>query len=95
MEKIKEIFNRKILVIDGAMGTMVQSYKLEEVDFRGSRFKDHEIDIKGNNDILKINGEPKGKTQDSRVYSWHEVPSDDDMDDIKAIAKFVDDPFFL
>ena len=54
MEKIKEIFNRKILVIDGAMGTMVQSYKLEEVDFRGSQFKDHQSDIKGNNEVLSI-----------------------------------------
>ena len=54
MEKIKEIFNRKILVIDGAMGTMVQSYKLEEVDFRGSQFKEHESDIKGNNEVLSI-----------------------------------------
>ena len=54
MEKIKEIFKNKILVIDGAMGTMVQSYKLEENDFRGTRFKDHSNDLKGNNEVLSL-----------------------------------------
>ena len=54
MEKIKELFKRKILVIDGAMGTMVQSYNLEEEDFRGTKFKNHLSDIKGNNEILSI-----------------------------------------
>ena len=54
MEKIKEIFKNKILVIDGAMGTMVQSYKLGENDFRGTRFKDHSNDLKGNNEVLSL-----------------------------------------
>ena len=54
MKKIKEIFKKKILVIDGAMGTMVQSYKLEEADFRGARFKDHSNDLKGNNEVLSL-----------------------------------------
>ena len=54
MEKIKEIFKKKILVIDGAMGTMVQSYKLGEADFRGTRFKDHSNDLKGNNEVLSL-----------------------------------------
>jgi len=54
MKKIKEIFKRKILVIDGAMGTMVQSYNLEEQDFRGSQFKNHKSDIKGNNEVLSL-----------------------------------------
>ena len=54
MEKIKEVFNNKILVIDGAMGTMVQSYKLGEADFRGTRFKDHSNDLKGNNEVLSL-----------------------------------------
>ena len=49
---IKTLFKEKILVLDGAMGTMVQSYNLNEEDFRGDRFKDHEHDLKGNNDIL-------------------------------------------
>ena len=51
---IKTLFKEKILVLDGAMGTMVQSYNLNEEDFRGDRFKDHEHDLKGNNDILCI-----------------------------------------
>ncbi len=49
---IRELLKEKILVLDGAMGTMVQSYNLTENDFRGDRFKDHEKDLKGNNDFL-------------------------------------------
>ena len=52
--KIKNLFKHKILVLDGAMGTMVQSHNLEESDFRGERFKHHLNDLKGNNDILCI-----------------------------------------
>ena len=54
MEKIKDIFKKKILIIDGAMGTMVQSYKLNESDFRGDRFKEHSDDLQGNNEILSL-----------------------------------------
>jgi 5-methyltetrahydrofolate--homocysteine methyltransferase len=42
------------LFLDGAMGTMIQKHKLEEEDFRGERFKDHQGDLKGNNDLLSI-----------------------------------------
>ena len=42
------------MVIDGAMGTMVHSYNLEESDFKGNRFEGHTNDLKGNNDILSI-----------------------------------------
>ncbi|MFD1003115.1 homocysteine S-methyltransferase family protein [Ohtaekwangia kribbensis] len=52
--KIEDILKERILVIDGAMGTMIQRYKLEEEDFRGERFKDHGFPLKGNNDILSI-----------------------------------------
>ena len=52
MRSIREIFKKRILVLDGAMGTMVQSYNLSEVDFRGERFVSHSKDLKGNNDIL-------------------------------------------
>ena len=45
---------QKILILDGAMGTMIQRYKLEEHDFRGDRFAAHESDLKGNNDLLCI-----------------------------------------
>lgn len=44
----------RILVLDGAMGTMLQSYKLEEADFRGERFRDHPKDLKGDNDLLSL-----------------------------------------
>ena len=49
---IENLFKEKILVLDGAMGTMIQSYKLEESDFRNERFSDHDKDLKGNNDLL-------------------------------------------
>jgi len=42
------------MVLDGAMGTMVQRYKLDEKAFRGTHFDDHHLDIQGNNDILSI-----------------------------------------
>ena len=48
------LLERKIAVLDGAMGTMIQEYKLEEADFRGQRFADHESDLKGNNDLLSL-----------------------------------------
>jgi 5-methyltetrahydrofolate--homocysteine methyltransferase len=51
---IQECLNERILIIDGAMGTMIQRYKLEEKDFRGERFKDWHKDVKGNNDLLSI-----------------------------------------
>lgn len=54
MTNIYEIAKQKILILDGAMGTMVQRYKLEEEDFRGERFKNHSHPLKGNNDLLSI-----------------------------------------
>ncbi|HRH87975.1 MAG TPA: homocysteine S-methyltransferase family protein [Rubrivivax sp.] len=45
---------QRILIIDGAMGTMIQRYKLSEADFRGQRFQDHPKDLKGNNDLLVL-----------------------------------------
>lgn len=52
--RLKETIQKRILVLDGAMGTMIQRYKLEEKDFRAERFKDHTSDLKGNNDLLSI-----------------------------------------
>lgn len=49
---IKELLTQRILIIDGAMGTMIQRYKLSEADYRGERFKNWPSDIKGNNDLL-------------------------------------------
>ena len=54
MKTIQECLQERILIIDGAMGTMIQRYKLEEKDYRGERFKDWHKDIKGNNDLLSI-----------------------------------------
>ncbi len=51
---IQQCLNERILIIDGAMGTMIQRYKLEEKDYRGDRFKDWHTDVKGNNDLLSI-----------------------------------------
>lgn len=52
--KIQDILKKRIMVLDGAMGTMIQRHKLEEADFRGSRFKDHPYPLKGNNDLLSL-----------------------------------------
>jgi 5-methyltetrahydrofolate--homocysteine methyltransferase len=49
---IRKELEQRILIIDGAMGTMIQRYKLEEADYRGERFKDWHVDVKGNNDLL-------------------------------------------
>ncbi len=49
-----QIATERILVIDGAMGTMIQSYQLDESDFRGDRYPDHSIDLKGCNDLLSL-----------------------------------------
>jgi 5-methyltetrahydrofolate--homocysteine methyltransferase len=54
VEAFKILLEEKILVIDGAMGTMIQRHNLSEEDFRGERFKDHPHDLKGNNDLLSI-----------------------------------------
>ena len=51
---IREDLQQRILIIDGAMGTMIQRHKLEEKDYRGDRFKDWHTDVKGNNDLLSI-----------------------------------------
>ncbi len=51
---IRKVLEKKILVLDGAMGTMIQRHKLEEEDFRGDQFKDHHMPLKGNNDLLSI-----------------------------------------
>src|SRR5690606_2923130 len=51
---IREELQKRILVIDGAMGTMIQPYKLDEASFRGERYKDHNCDVQGNNDLLNL-----------------------------------------
>lgn len=53
-KNLAEILKERILILDGAMGTMIQRHPLEEEDFRGERFKDHNRPLKGNNDLLSI-----------------------------------------
>ena len=53
-QKPEDIIKERILVLDGAMGTMIQKYKLQENDYRGEEFMDHPKPLKGNNDILSI-----------------------------------------
>ena len=52
--QLPELLKQRIVIIDGAMGTMIQRYKLQESDYRGERFKDHPKDIKGNNEMLQL-----------------------------------------
>ncbi len=53
-ELLRQQLSQKILFLDGAMGTMIQGYKLEEKDFRGERFSQWAVDLKGNNDLLSL-----------------------------------------
>ena len=52
--QLKDLLSKRVVVLDGAMGTMIQDKKLSEEDFRGDRFVDYHMDIKGNNDLLVI-----------------------------------------
>src|SRR3990172_2003782 len=54
MNDIRKILTERILIIDGAMGTMIQEHKFSEADYRGSRFDDWNSDLKGNNDLLVL-----------------------------------------
>jgi len=54
MTTVTELLKEKILVLDGAMGTMIQRYKLQDSDYRGERFKEWPADLKGNNDLLSL-----------------------------------------
>ncbi len=53
-QDLPELLQRRIVVLDGAMGTMIQQRKLTEADFRGSRFADHPHELKGNNELLNL-----------------------------------------
>ena len=54
LDRLTSLLEERILILDGAMGTMVQRYRLGEADFRGARFADHPRDLKGNNDVLLL-----------------------------------------
>tara|TARA_R110000824_G_scaffold390760_14_gene587899 strand:+ start:19256 stop:20320 length:1065 start_codon:yes stop_codon:yes gene_type:complete len=54
LARLQEEIKQRVLVLDGAMGTMIQGYKLTEEDFRGERFKDHPVDLKGDNELIGL-----------------------------------------
>lgn len=54
LDEIKKILSKRIMLLDGAMGTMIQRHKLTEEDYRGERFKSHSVNLKGNNDLLSL-----------------------------------------
>src|SRR5439155_14001114 len=53
-QQLPENLRQRIAILDGAMGTMIQRYKLGEADYRGERFQGHPKDLKGNNDLLQL-----------------------------------------
>jgi 5-methyltetrahydrofolate--homocysteine methyltransferase len=65
--KIEEILKQRVLVLDGAMGTMLQRHSFEEEDFRGETFKNHELPLKGNNDLLSLT-QPRAIQDVHRAY---------------------------
>ncbi|WP_194535854.1 homocysteine S-methyltransferase family protein [Zobellia nedashkovskayae] len=67
MKNIREILKERILVLDGAMGTMLQRYKFTEEDFRGERFKDWKSPVQGNNDLLSLT-QPEAIAEVHRKY---------------------------
>jgi len=74
---IEKQFLSRILVLDGAMGTMIQDANLSEDDFRGKRFKDHASDLKGNNDLLTL-------TQPDLIHDIHSAFLDSGADIIET-----------
>lgn len=68
MSNIKQALQNRILVLDGAMGTMLQAYKFTEADFRGERFKDYPTPLQGNNDLLSITQPEAIKTIHAKYF---------------------------
>lgn len=66
-ELLHKALNERILVLDGAMGTMLQRYNFQEEDYRGEQFKDWESPLKGNNDLLSLT-QPKAIEEVHKKY---------------------------
>jgi len=66
-KEIKDILKERILVLDGAMGTMIQQHNFSEEDYRGERFKDYKSSLKGNNDLLTLT-QPEAIKEIHRKY---------------------------
>ncbi|MDH4275331.1 MAG: methionine synthase, partial [Gammaproteobacteria bacterium] len=75
--QLRDALAKRILILDGAMGTMVQTYKLQEKDYRGERFADHPVDVKGNNDLLVL-------TQPAIIKAIHQAYLDAGADIIET-----------
>src|SRR4030095_14799055 len=77
MQPLTDLLERRIVILDGAMGTMIQRHKLNEEDYRGERFKDHHSSLKGCNDLLCI-------TQPQIIREIHEAYLDAGADIIET-----------
>ncbi|TDF38567.1 5-methyltetrahydrofolate--homocysteine methyltransferase [Alteromonadaceae bacterium M269] len=77
LEQLQQSLNQRILILDGAMGTMIQQYDPQEADYRGERFKDWPSDLKGNNDLLTL-------TQPEMITEIHEAYLDAGADIIET-----------
>ena len=77
IQQLPALLSQRILILDGAMGTMIQNYKLDEVAYRGKRFKDFAHDVKGNNDLLTL-------TQPQIIREIHEQYLDAGADIIET-----------
>ena len=64
--EIINVLDKKILILDGAIGTMIQNEELKEKDFRAERFSNHEVNLYGNNDILNL-------TKPKLIYDIHKL----------------------
>src|SRR5687767_5113154 len=67
MERLRQELEKRVLVLDGAMATMIQAHRLDEAGYRGSAFKDHPASQKGNNDLLVLT-QPKIISDIHRAY---------------------------
>lgn len=76
-ERLEKLFKERIAFIDGAMGTAIQAYKLEEEDFRKDIFPDHPSELKGNNDLLVL-------TRPDVIYEIHYAYLDNGADIIET-----------
>ena len=77
IQQLPALLSRRILILDGAMGTMIQNYKLDEAAYRGTRFRDFAHDVKGNNDLLTL-------TQPQIIREIHEQYLDAGADIIET-----------
>src|SRR4051812_29548998 len=77
LEAFRALMKRRIVLLDCAMGTMIQSYDLSEEDYRGERFADHPVELKGNNDLLSI-------TQPHIIRAIHEAAMEAGSDIIET-----------